>query len=167
MGDRYRIRPATETDLEVMARIERECFSDPWSKQTLRSMIRRSGALVATRGPTLVGYLFEHSAGEEGEILNVAVDRAHRRCGVGRALIGSALESMRGRGVRSAFLEVRQSNRGAQAFYHGLGFRQVGKRPRYYRNPPEDALIFAIDLTPELDSRGNGQSGVSLVDKRT
>lgn len=167
MDDRCRIRPATEADLEAMARIEKESFSDPWSKWTLRGMIQRGGALVATLGDSLVGYLFEHSAAHQGEILNLAVERAHRRRGVGRALLEAALENMRPRGVRLVFLEVRESNLGAQRFYQRLGFRQVGRRRKYYRKPPEDALVLAIDLAVESGAHGNGQSGVSLVDKRT
>jgi ribosomal-protein-alanine N-acetyltransferase len=47
------------------------------------------------------------------------------------------------RGVRRVFLEVRESNGGARAFYSGLGFAQQGRRRKYYQDPVEDALLLS------------------------
>lgn len=166
MGDHCLIRPATEADVPAMAFIERESFSDPWSPSALRALLD-GVALVASRDGRVVGYLFARPAADEGEILNVAVHRGSRRRGIGKRLVLAALEVLRGAGVERVILEVRESNVAARAFYRELGFRKLGSRPRYYRNPPEDAVILVLDVACSDGSQGTGPSGVSLVDKRT
>ena len=95
----------------------------------------------------IVGYLIAREAGGTGEILNLAVDPPHRRAGIASALLDAGLVVLRRRGAEEIFLEVRESNLAAQALYLGAGFRPVGQRARYYRNPVEDALI--LRLGPE------------------
>jgi ribosomal-protein-alanine N-acetyltransferase len=97
--------------------------------------------LVATAGDHVAGYAVAHYAGDEGEILNLGVGAAHRRRGMGRALVEGMLLTLGRRGVRSAYLEVRESNSAAQRLYEALGFTKVGRRTRYYRRPVEDAVI--------------------------
>ena len=87
------------------------------------------------------GYAIGLSAGDEGEILNLGVAPAHRGKGVGRVLIGGMLATLRARGVRTVYLEVRDSNAVARRLYESLGFREVARRARYYRRPVEDAVI--------------------------
>jgi [ribosomal protein S18]-alanine N-acetyltransferase len=97
--------------------------------------------LVATADDDVAGYAVAHYGGDEGEILNLGVGAAHRRRGMGRALIEEMLRTLGRRGVRSAYLEVRESNNAAQRLYEALGFTKVGRRTRYYRRPVEDAVI--------------------------
>jgi ribosomal-protein-alanine acetyltransferase len=149
-----------------MANIERDCFSDPWSPSALATLLD-GVALVASSEGRLVGYVFARAAADEGEILNLAVRDGSRRQGVGRRLVTAVLEVLCARGVERVILEVRESNVAARAFYRELGFRKLGSRPRYYRNPPEDALILVLDVMGSDGSQGIGPSGVSLVDKRT
>ena len=78
---------------------------------------------------------------DEGQICNVAVCPAFRRMGVGEALMAAQREIALSRGITVMMLEVRASNTAAQCLYEKLGFLQVGRRPNYYRNPKEDALI--------------------------
>jgi len=76
-------------------------------------------------------------APDEGEILNLAVAPELRRSGIARALLGEIFQYFSG----AIFLEVRESNGAARAFYKSLGFQEVGLRKEYYRAPPETAIV--------------------------
>ena len=145
MANRCRVRVATEADLGGIVAIEQEAFSDPWSLESFRSLLSQL-ALVAGDGDEVAGYIIAHWAGEESEILNLAVLPEQRRRGIARRLVEEAVERLVADGARMVFLEVRESNEGARAFYEGLGFRHVGRRPRYYNRPREDALVLAREL---------------------
>jgi ribosomal-protein-alanine acetyltransferase len=95
---------------------------------------------------TVSGFIAWRSAAGECEILNLAVDAAVRRQGIGAALLGHVLERARNSGARRVFLEVRESNRPAQLFYTRYGFLPGGRRPRYYSQPEEDAVILSLAL---------------------
>ncbi len=92
------------------------------------------------------GLLAASVAGGEAEVLNLAVAAAHRRRGVATALLDEALRTARQRGAASVWLEVRESNLTAIAFYRRRGFAERGRRRGYYSSPGEDALVLAIDL---------------------
>lgn len=96
---------------------------------------------VAEGGGAVVGYITANYAVDEAEILNLGVAPAHRRQGVGRALVETMLARLRQRGIEAVFLEVRESNAIAQQLYTALGFTRVGRRRDYYRLPTEDAVI--------------------------
>jgi [ribosomal protein S18]-alanine N-acetyltransferase len=81
-----------------------------------------------------------------GEVLNLAVAPEFRRRGIGGALLDAGLAAFRRRKVDEVFLEVRESNIEAQALYIGHGFRPVGQRSAYYRNPREDALVLRLAM---------------------
>lgn len=102
--------------------------------------------LVVERAGQVVGYLIARDVAGSGEILNLAVAAGHRRAGVARALLYEGLELLRTRGTEEAFLEVRSSNEAALALYGAAGFRPVGMRADYYRNPREDALVLRLAL---------------------
>lgn len=88
-----------------------------------------------------VAYVVSHFGADEGEILNLGVAPAHRRRGLARALVEHIMMALSGRGVRSVYLEVRESNVGARQLYERLGFQPVGVRPGYYRRPTEAAVV--------------------------
>jgi ribosomal-protein-alanine N-acetyltransferase len=136
---------ATEADLGGIVALEQEAFSDPWSRESFHGLLSQL-ALVADDGDGVAGYIVAHWAGEESEILNLAVRPELRRHGVARRLVEEAAVRLLADGVRVVFLEVRESNEGARAFYEGLGFEQVGSRPGYYSRPREDALVLARSL---------------------
>lgn len=96
----------------------------------------------------VVGFISGRRVAVEAEILNLAVKPEFRRHGHGRALINVVLECFEQDGVLQVFLEVRQSNHGAIAFYQRLGFREVGRREGYYSDPPEAALVLARSIPP-------------------
>ncbi len=142
----YRIRPATAADLGAVAEIERAVFSDPWPAAAFRSLLTPFAWVAVHTDGTLAGYVFAHHALDEGEILNLAVHPAHRRAGVGRALVERVFAALAGGGVARVYLEVRESNQAGRAFYGRLGFRPVGRRPGYYARPREDALVLACEI---------------------
>ena len=153
MDEPYRIRRVVRADVPALTRIEQRCFTDPWSEAGIRESIQSETtiALLAENTEGELGYLMARLSGEEGEILNLAVLPGHRRQGVGRRLLEQGLALLIGRGVREAYLEVRESNLAARDLYQGFGFRPVGMRPHYYRNPAEDALVLRARLQPVRD----------------
>ena len=152
------LRPTVERDLSRVAQIEKSCFADPWSEESFRRLIGVPPAifLVALFPPDehITGYVVAFSVGEEAEILNVAVDPAFRGRGLAGQMLDGALIELGARGVRTAFLEVRESNGAARALYKSRGFMEIGRRSSYYRRPVEDALVLKRSLAAaEGDSR--------------
>lgn len=103
-------------------------------------------AWVAEERGLILGFVLARYAGGQMEVLNLAVAEAARRTGTGWALVRAALAEGKVRGAAQAFLEVRESNSGALAFYATLGFSIVGRRTGYYQAPAEDALILSLPL---------------------
>jgi ribosomal-protein-alanine N-acetyltransferase len=80
--------------------------------------------------------------------MNLAVSPNHRQQGIGQALIKKLISHLQQSGVIALLLEVRVTNTPAIALYEKMGFVQVGRRPKYYHNPREDALILRKELRP-------------------
>ena len=118
-------------------------FSDPWSVRDLEDGVRSEiPFFVAVNDhDEPVAYVVSHFGADEGEILNLGVAPGHRRRGLALALVEHTITALRERGVRSVYLEVRESNVGARQLYERLGFQPVGVRPGYYRRPTEAAVV--------------------------
>ena len=126
-----------------VAQLEKLCFADPWSEMSIASELRSiwSYWVVAVRDDEVVGYIGSQSSIDESDVMNVAVHPDWRRPGIAEQLIETLIGELKNRGSKALMLEVRASNAPAIALYEKLGFRQVGLRKNYYRNPKEDALI--------------------------
>ena len=126
-----------------VAQLEKECFHDPWSENSIASELKNplSLWLVAVDGQQVVGYVGSQSVMGEADMMNIAVSSKFRRMGIAQELVERLVTLLREKDVYSLTLEVRASNEPAKALYGKLGFNQVGRRPNYYRNPKEDALI--------------------------
>ena len=126
-----------------IAQLEKRCFSDPWSEKSIASELENplSVWLVAVDGGQLIGYVGSQTVLGETDMMNLAVAPEARRQGTGRALVLALVDALTEKGSHSLMLEVRVSNTPAQKLYESLGFSQVGRRPKYYVNPREDALI--------------------------
>lgn len=148
MDARFRIRPAALADAATLVAIERRCFSDPWSESAFREALASEWTfgLVAEGGRGPAGYLIGRVVAGSGEVLNLAVAPEFRRRGLGGAMLEEGLAAFRRRGATEVFLEVRESNHSAQSLYLARGFRPVGQRAAYYRNPREDALVLRLAL---------------------
>lgn len=148
------LRPIRPADLPGVLEIERRSFSIPWTERAFRHLMGRedAGILVADAGREgAVGYAAWWTAADEAELGDLAVRADHRRRGIGRALVEAVARAARGRGAGSLFLQVRAGNEAARALYVGAGFREVGRRERYYRIPSEDAVVLARSLAGEPD----------------
>lgn len=138
-----RIENMTAGHVAQVAQLEKLCFRDPWSENSIASELDNKLALwlVAVENDTVVGYIGSQTVLDETDMMNVAVHPSHRRCGIAEALVSALSAALKELGSVSLTLEVRASNEPAKALYEKLGFVQVGRRPNYYRNPKEDALI--------------------------
>ena len=137
------IRLMTADHVSQVAQLEKLCFRDPWSENSVSSELNNplSLWLVAVEGDKVAGYVGSQSVMGESDMMNVAVHPDFRRQGIGERLILELIDQLENRGNHSLTLEVRASNVSAIALYRKLGFEQVGLRKNYYRNPKEDALI--------------------------
>lgn len=137
------IRPLGYSDLPQVIAIERRAFTTPWSlAMFVLELSKPSGlclaAVDADRG-RLAGYLVLSRYDTVWHLMNVAVDPARQNQGIGRQLLEQMIERA---GVEEQYtLEVRSSNAPAIRLYESFGFRSAGKRPRYYRDTGEDAVI--------------------------
>ena len=137
------IEPMNASHVPQIAQLEKRCFSDPWSEKSIASELENplSVWLVAVDGGQLIGYVGSQTVLGETDMMNLAVAPETRRQGTGRALVLALVDALTEKGSHSLMLEVRVSNTPAQKLYESLGFSQVGRRPKYYVNPREDALI--------------------------
>ena len=140
------IRPMTAADVPSVAALEKLCFSDPWSVSSIASELDNplSLWLVWEEDGAAAAYLGVQRVPPQADVMNVAVSPALRRRGIARALFAEIERRLPE--IDELFLEVRASNSGAIALYRTLGFEQVGRRPNYYLDPREDALILRKEL---------------------
>lgn len=143
------IREMKVQDVPEVAALEAVCFSDPWSVQSIASEVnnRLSLWLVAEIDGCIAGYVGSQTVLDMTDMMNIAVAPEFRRQGVAEALVNALVSCLKEKDVIGLLLEVRASNTAAIALYNKLGFLQVGRRPAYYRNPKEDALILRKELT--------------------
>ena len=132
-----------ESHIMAIAELEKRCFSDPWSVNSVASELNNplSLWLVAMDGDVLAGYVGSQSVLGWADMMNLAVAPEYRRQGIGETLVTELEAQLKNEKVTCLTLEVRVSNESAIGLYEKLGFVQVGRRPNYYHNPKEDALI--------------------------
>ena len=143
--ERKKIYPErlTEKSLDGVAELEKLCFSQPWSRQSLE-LLTREGigvGMVCSSDGTVCAYGGMMVAVDEGQITNIATHPDYRRRGYGRAIVESLIKYAKINGLDSISLEVRESNRAAIDLYTKLGFKVEGKRKDFYTKPIENALI--------------------------
>lgn len=137
------ILPMTQCHVPQVAALEKICFSDPWSENSVAGELSNSLScwLVCVENDTVLGYVGAQTVLGETDMMNLAVIPQARRRGIAESLILNLVEELKKQDSYCLSLEVRASNAPARALYEKLGFAQVGRRPNYYRNPKEDALI--------------------------
>ena len=123
--------------------IETECFSHPWSKQSLEEELNNETSLflVAKEENEVIGYIGMSIVIDEGYIFNVAVRENHRNKGVATALINELVTYGKKNNFSFITLEVRESNLPAISLYSKFGFIKAGERKDYYSNPKENAIL--------------------------
>jgi len=145
------IRRATPADAAALARLHAGSFADAWSAAALADLMAAPGAfaLVAEECVNPCGFVLVRAAGDEAEILTLAVAPEARGRGLGRALVRAAAEAAAELGAKALFLEVAVDNQAALGLYAALGFTEAGRRKAYYGRrggPPTDALVMRADL---------------------
>ena len=142
------IQKMNASHVPQIAQLEKLCFSDPWSENSIGAELnsRLSDWLVVTEVEQVVAYVGAQTVIDSSDMMNIAVHPDFRRRGIGEMLVAALEEQLRQRGSQMLLLEVRDSNAPAIALYEKLGFRQVGLRKNYYRNPKEDARILRKEL---------------------
>jgi len=152
------IRRAVAADLDAILELERgvpECAH--WSREEYERMLAGAGegalrrwALVVEADHEICGFVVVKTLDSGGEmaaeIENLAVKLAARRRGLARKLCGEAERQLRESGVRVVDLEVRESNVAARGLYAEAGFREVGRRVKYYASPCEDGVLMRKEI---------------------
>jgi len=135
-------------NVNQVAELEKVCFSQPWSLDSLLGELLNPNAvyLTAMRGEIVLGYLGMHQIIDEGYINNLAVAPGYRRQGIANTLLRELINHAREQRLAFLTLEVRASNKEAIALYGGLGFAPAGLRKNYYTIPAEDAVIMTLNM---------------------
>ncbi len=140
------LRDATPDDLPAIMVLERRLFpGDAWSPAMMAEELAAAHTryLVAEVAGEVVGYagLSALPGATQADIQTIAVEPAHRRLGLGTALLTTLLDEAARRGATEVLLEVRADNPGAQALYERHGFTAIAVRPRYYQPDDVDAIV--------------------------
>ena len=138
-----KVRSYQRGDSEALSEI---CRQSPEAAQWPKESYDQAHALgqivlIAELNAEIRGFLVARIMGDEVEILNIAVDPAHRREGTGTALLEAAITAAHSRSAKTIYLEVRESNRAAIAFYVKHGFSKTAERRGYYNRPTENAVV--------------------------
>ena len=139
--------PLTRAMLPSVEALERAVFAHPWSVRSLELLCGDTAFGFATQaGDTVTAYGGMLTVLDEGQITNVATHPEHRRQGLASLVLAALLQEARERKLAFVTLEVRESNAAAIALYEKFGFAVVGRRPHFYTEPAEAALVMQCDL---------------------
>ncbi len=133
------IKTAANYDINDIAKIENICFSAPWSEESIAQSLANpcSHFYIAYQDGKLAGYMGLQIFSGEGYVTNVATLPEFRRQGIAMALLSEAMKN----DMQFISLEVRESNAPAIRLYEKAGFQNMGIRPNFYSDPPENAII--------------------------
>lgn len=142
------IRAMTRQDIPRISVLEQELFPDPWSENAFDEALAADDwrSLVAVDDGEIIGYACYLIIDVESHLTNIAVVESYRRKSVAKQLLVHILRVVKEAECEYILLEVRPTNTGAIAFYRRHGFHQLYRRPNYYRNPVEDALVMVYYL---------------------
>lgn len=146
MKNKIEIVEMKREHLSEVLEIERATFSDPWREVDFLDGIEddEKHYFCAVRGMEVVGYIGYWGVLDEAQIYNVAVLEKERGQGIGERMLEHLIKEGRKDGREVFLLEVRPSNEKAIKLYEKLGFSVDGKRPDFYENPKEDALLMSL-----------------------
>lgn len=149
-----RIRRMARADLDRVIRIEQSLKDAPhWPLAAYLTALDEKSvpqriSLVAENAVTgvVAGFAVACLVGTQAELETIAVAAEGQRRGVARHLLAAMADALKQLQVREVTLEVRASNHPALAFYRSIGFRETARRPRYYVDPVEDAILLSFGL---------------------
>jgi ribosomal-protein-alanine N-acetyltransferase len=143
------IRRMTVEDVPTVAQIDQMSFSLPWPEHSFRYEVtdnRVARCFVAEAADKrIVGMIVSWLIVDEVHIATIAVHPDFRRKGIGAQILTYALKDASAAGARRAFLEVRERNEAAQTMYRKFDFTITGRRPRYYKDNGEDAILMTLE----------------------
>jgi ribosomal-protein-alanine N-acetyltransferase len=143
---------ATARDAAAIAKLHGASFNRGWSEDEIERLTLERNVLThrATLNGRLVAFIMSRIAGDEAEILSVAVAGSYRRKGLARRLLNLHMGRLAGTGTRVLFLEVDEDNAAARRLYRRAGFSEAGRREGYYataNGKRATALVLRRDLT--------------------
>ena len=137
-------RRSIPKDATGIADMEDIIFNDSWSYRDIQDLICTEGAMCFTATDDdgkVIAYVLGRLIAPEGEIYRVAVIPEKRGRGIGYRLLDYAVKTSKGQGLERLFLEVRSQNIPAIKLYTSYGFKKIGVRKNYYKNPADDAIV--------------------------
>ncbi|MDH5605366.1 MAG: ribosomal protein S18-alanine N-acetyltransferase [Anaerolineae bacterium] len=147
------IRPMELSDIDKVVILDQLSFENPWPRRSYVFEITENHAshcwVVEARTKTgigIVGMIVTWLIVDEVHVATLAVDPEFRRKGIASQLLSRALIDLKEKGAVSATLEVRKGNLSAQRLYERFGFEVVGRRPHYYHDNGEDALLMTVPI---------------------
>jgi [ribosomal protein S18]-alanine N-acetyltransferase len=144
---KFIIRKMTLEDVPGVIDLDQKSFSLPWPERSFRFELTANPASrcwVADFDGRIVGMIVVWLIIDEAHVATLATHPDFRRRGIGTKLLSHALRHMIDEGARSSFLEVRESNSSAQEMYRKFGYEASGRRPRYYKDNDEDAILMNL-----------------------
>ena len=146
------IRQAGAADIKAICEVLRSSpEAGQWSETTAGRLCETGSVLMGEIDGQIAGFIVARAVGPEWEIENIAVAPDFRRQGIGRQLVAAVIAQARQEDAAAIYLEVRESNTAARGLYSSFGFVESARRPAYYRDPSEAAVIYRLALNPELD----------------
>ena len=143
------IRKMTVEDVPEVVQIDRMSFSMPWPEHAFHYEVtdnRAARCFVAeTEDKRVAAMVVSWLIVDELHIATIATHPEFRRQGIGARILIAALKDASQAGVKRAFLEVRASNEAAQDMYRKFGFETSGRRPKYYKDNGEDAILMTLE----------------------
>lgn len=143
----YEIVAMDYSDIDEVVRIEKACFSMPWSKESFLSSMDSGNTaffIAAAADGKAVGYAGIQHILDEGYVTNIAALPLYRRLGIGRLLLEKLINFAIEKKLSTLSLEVRPTNINAIALYESVGFVQIGFRKNFYQKPTEDCIIMTL-----------------------
>lgn len=131
--------------IERVAKLEKLCFSSPWSEKALEEELENENAVFLV-SEDVSGYVGCHFVCGDGAMTNLAVHPDHRRKGIAKALLTALEDEGRKLGAEAISLEVRKSNLSAIRLYEKMGYKTVGERPNFYTKPTENAVLMTLEI---------------------
>jgi [ribosomal protein S18]-alanine N-acetyltransferase len=155
----FHIRRMTEADVPAVTQLDQLSFTLPWTERSFHFEVTSNPASrcwVAESGGGIAGVVVAWLLVDEVHIATIATHPNFRRQGIAQALLAHVLKLGAEEGAISSFLEVRESNSAAQELYRKFGYEQTGRRPRYYKDNGEDAILMTLE---NLQDRVDIQTG--------
>ncbi len=152
-----RLAATDSADINHIVQIDRRSFGWPWNRTYFSAELASGQACNFTlktvdrdNAQNVIGYIICRLMDKQLHILRIAVKPKWRGHGLAARLLDRALAKAVKSGAHSAFLEVRPSNKSAIAFYHRQGFRLMERKPQYYTDTGEDAMVLTKNLKEDL-----------------